>query len=284
MKSDKPDLSDSDELTQLVREGSALPTLSFERVAGLRDRLLERTGQMLAAETGLCTVRQRHARWTPVAPGVQTTTLWQGPQGRSILIRLAQGAALPQHRHQWLEEGIVLAGSVQFDGLTLAPGDYHVAEPGSLHGPMTSPHGALGFLRGVALVADPPTVNAVHGRPLDDNSAQTRTVHAHALQWRSLAPGVMCAELWSDPKLVCHMYRLEPGAEVPAHEHSEDEECLLVSGELMLGDTLLQAGDYQIAARGSRHGTASTDVGAVLFVRGQKANRLEPWTEIVIRG
>ena len=46
--------------------------------------------------------------------------------------------------------------------------------------------------------------------------------------------------------------------------HPVDEECMMLSGEVFLGDILLQAGDYQHAPAGSEHLEMFSDTGAVI--------------------
>ena len=64
------------------------------------------------------------------------------------------------------------------------------------------------------------------------------------------------------------LYRADPGANVPHHNHGHDEECLMVQGELFLDDVLLQQGDYQLAPAGTGHHTTETDTGVVLYAHG----------------
>jgi uncharacterized cupin superfamily protein len=64
------------------------------------------------------------------------------------------------------------------------------------------------------------------------------------------------------------LVRMQPGARVPTHPHPIDEECLMLEGEMFLGDTLLRAGDFQLAPAGTRDADVVTDVGALFYVRG----------------
>ncbi len=62
------------------------------------------------------------------------------------------------------------------------------------------------------------------------------------------------------------LVRLDPGAEYPKHLHTQDEQCMVVSGEVWLGTVRLRAGDYSRAAAGSRHGRVYSEHGCTLFV------------------
>ena len=64
------------------------------------------------------------------------------------------------------------------------------------------------------------------------------------------------------------LFRLAPGACLPAHDHDEGEEqCLVVAGDVWLDDAHYAAGDWQVAQRGTRHGAVRTDGGCLLFIR-----------------
>jgi quercetin dioxygenase-like cupin family protein len=65
------------------------------------------------------------------------------------------------------------------------------------------------------------------------------------------------------------VFRMQPGGEVPAHEHRYEEETFVVEGEIEVGGEVLRAGDYQFAAPGSHHATIRSPGGAMLLVRFQ---------------
>ncbi|WP_157844952.1 cupin domain-containing protein [Methylocucumis oryzae] len=124
---------------------------SIEQTSRLTSRLQQRLAKSIADHTGLMTVRVKDGLWRELRQGVRYKLLWQGTAGNSVLIEFAPGAALPVHRHNWLEEGIVLKGGLQMDTLDLKPFDYHVSPPGSRHAAIRSKQGALAFLRGTSL-------------------------------------------------------------------------------------------------------------------------------------
>jgi quercetin dioxygenase-like cupin family protein len=82
------------------------------------------------------------------------------------------------------------------------------------------------------------------------------------------APGTYARVLHVDRrrKQFTAVLRMDPGAKYPGHHHDGAEECLVLEGELLVGDVRLRAGDYQRAEPGSDHVEQWTDVGAVLFV------------------
>lgn len=62
------------------------------------------------------------------------------------------------------------------------------------------------------------------------------------------------------------LIRLDPGAAYPAHPHDGPEECIVLDGELIVGDVRLRRGDYQRAEPGTEHVEQRTETGATLFV------------------
>lgn len=65
-----------------------------------------------------------------------------------------------------------------------------------------------------------------------------------------------------------YLLRVQPGAEAPEHVHHEDELCLILEGEITIGNLCLRAGDCHLARKGSRHGIARCETGALVFMQG----------------
>jgi quercetin dioxygenase-like cupin family protein len=261
-------VSEQTELNQLIMEGLAPIEPPPQQQEALRSRLMERVAFSTAQHAGLMTVRQKDGDWRTLKAGVRVKHLWTGPAGNSVLIELAPGAALPAHRHNWVEEGIVLRGGLQMDGLDMGPFDYHISPTGSRHSLIRSRQGALAYLRGTSLGHTPSVVRELLSGLLPFRGEPARTVFCKEEGWVQIAPGVQKKELWSDGTLVSGFCRFAPGARFPGHAHPLDEECMMLSGEVFLGDILLRAGDYQLAAAGSVHGEVFSDVGALFFFRG----------------
>ena len=62
------------------------------------------------------------------------------------------------------------------------------------------------------------------------------------------------------------MLKLEPGAVYPAHAHDGPEECIVLEGEILVGNVRMRPGDYQRAEPGSRHIEQRSETGALLFL------------------
>lgn len=116
--------------------------------ARVKQRLLRR----IAAESTPrhLTVRAGEGAWQPFGPGITMKVLHEDGETLSYLLRLEPGASLPPHRHPCDEECLVLEGEMQIGDLVVGPGGYHLGRRSVLHDRLTSPHGALIFLRGAA--------------------------------------------------------------------------------------------------------------------------------------
>jgi quercetin dioxygenase-like cupin family protein len=266
---DESDAAEQRELTRLLLENLPDYPPPTDRSAPLRERLVARAGRSAAENARFLTVRSRSGAWSDVRPGVRMKPLWRGPAGHSVLLRFAPGAGLPVHRHRWMEEGIVLEGGLQMDDLDLGPGDYHRSPAGSRHGRIGSRQGGLAYLRGTSLGDTAGVLGELLGGLLPGAGGRSATVYAADPEgWEPVAPSIRRKVLTADGPLASYFCRLDPGAELDGHGHAGDEECMMIKGELFLGDLLLQAGDYQLAPAGTAHGRIATDVGALLFVRG----------------
>lgn len=87
-------------------------------------------------------------------------------------------------------------------------------------------------------------------------------------QWRRLRPKVEMKALWDGNSF---LVRCEPGAKIRAHDHLTEERMMIVSGSAQVGEQVLQAGDCQVSAAGSRHAEISAPGGCVFFVQMMKA-------------
>lgn len=86
--------------------------------------------------------------------------------------------------------------------------------------------------------------------------------------WTKLGPLVEMKLLRSDEESRSYLLKMHPGAVLPSHQHTLDEECLMLEGEVWIGDMHLGAGDYHVAAKGSSHGAVRTSTGGLAFMRG----------------
>lgn len=236
--------------------------------SALQRRLLERASHSAATHAGLITRRSRDGEWQSLKQGVAMKLLHLGSQGNSVLIRLDAGAALPVHRHRFVEEGIVLSGDLNVGSDSLGVGDYHLSPLGSRHDRIVSRNGGIAFLRGTSLGERGGIVKELLSGMLPHRGAPSVTVHAAGAAWQTIAPGVIELRLHNADGMQSRFIRMTPDSEISIAGHADNEECMLIEGEVFFGDILLQAGDYQVAPAGHPPLRLQSDCGALLFQRG----------------
>jgi quercetin dioxygenase-like cupin family protein len=102
-----------------------------------------------------------------------------------------------------------------------------------------------------------------------ESTARHTTVRGGAEGWQPFLPGVRCKILREEEGCLSYLLQLDPGAELPAHRHPQDEECLVLEGDLRIDDVLvLRAGDYHLGRAGIHHACIRSSAGALLFLRG----------------
>lgn len=135
---------------------------------------------------------------------------------------------------------------------------------------MTPPSGTPSNPEDDALLA------RVRTRVMREVSAQSQsalhtTVRADAVPWQRVAPGVERRVLFETDTTISSLLRLAAGTTVPGHAHPIHEECLVLEGTLKIGqDLVLHPGDFHVGLQGVAHADASTDTGAVVFLREGK--------------
>ena len=131
---------------------TALPAeaLGTDRARTLRERVLARVQRdSERAPREIKTVRAVDGEWREVLPGMFEKVLYVDLDTgtRSYLMRGGPGTSVPSHVHPGAEECLVIEGDVRVGAISLRPGDYHVAPPGTTHPVLSSDGGFLVFLR-----------------------------------------------------------------------------------------------------------------------------------------
>ncbi|MGV6817647.1 MAG: cupin domain-containing protein [Thiotrichales bacterium] len=96
------------------------------------------------------------------------------------------------------------------------------------------------------------------------------TIRAEEGEWTEVAPGGQIKVLHTDQSsgTLTFLARLEPGFSLPAHYHEIAEECLMLEGDLQIGELELKAGDYHYAPVGAKHAAMLSKNGALVMFRG----------------
>ncbi|MFK7958616.1 MAG: cupin domain-containing protein [Lysobacterales bacterium] len=89
-------------------------------------------------------------------------------------------------------------------------------------------------------------------------------------QWLPLEPGITMKPLYRSPDngRVTALWKVEAGTNVAAHDHQEDEECLVLEGEIVVSGVTINAGDYLLGKKGQPHPVIECPRGALLLLRG----------------
>jgi quercetin dioxygenase-like cupin family protein len=147
MKTKTDNEYDSGWMESLARNLAPIEPLPA-RKAAMRDRILK----SIAAEPGVSTqshltVHLSNEGWVDVMPLIKVKTLFKSDDGKGVLFRFQPGARLPAHEHGTDEECVVLEGELHIGSEIVRSGDFHLARRGLPHGDLTSPSGALFYIR-----------------------------------------------------------------------------------------------------------------------------------------
>lgn len=95
------------------------------------------------------------------------------------------------------------------------------------------------------------------------------TIDGDEGEWQPFGDGVAIKVLREHETVLSYLLRLDPGASIPPHRHPQDEECVVLDGQLRVGSNVeIGPGGYHLAHGGALHATISTATGATIFLRG----------------
>lgn len=108
-------------------------------------------------------------------------------------------------------------------------------------------------------------------------SPQAVIVRAGEHPWLSFVPGVKLKPLRVDrgARTQTSLWRLDAGATIPPHDHTGEEECLVLEGSVDFEGNLYVAGDYLIAPPGLHHTEFVSPGGAVLMIRSELSGPID---------
>ena len=90
-------------------------------------------------------------------------------------------------------------------------------------------------------------------------------------RWVALLPNVFLKPLRVDrvAGTQTSLWRLDPGAHIPAHTHTAEEECLVLDGDISWEGVQYGRGDFLLARAGLHHTAFTTQGGALLMIRSE---------------
>ncbi len=100
---------------------------------------------------------------------------------------------------------------------------------------------------------------------------RTEVLRAAEGEWKPLVPGIVIKTLRRDERAGTQtsLWRIEPGAAVPPHPHTQEEECLVLEGSIIHDGVEYFPGDFLLAPRGERHKAFLAPRGALLLIRSE---------------
>jgi quercetin dioxygenase-like cupin family protein len=102
-----------------------------------------------------------------------------------------------------------------------------------------------------------------------DSTQRHVTQFAAAGEWFAMSEQISFKVLNQQGGTASYLLKMQPGAILPAHHHPVDEECLVLEGELSIGEELvLHPGDFHLALKDLPHADIASRTGALLFLRG----------------
>jgi anti-sigma factor ChrR (cupin superfamily) len=268
MESDKDDLPLYGALAARLKGRAPKPL----RAEALRAQFLDRAHLSVAAHREYTTVRVEDGAWLPAASGVMRRLLRGDASTRVEIQRLTSGAVLPWPDDAEAQEILVLDGALS----AATGGTSPSGVPGAMaycvrhrvvpDAPLVATADTAVYVR--HLLRDPTKIPPLEARWWELARVSPAWVDPGRRRWRASSAGVEVMPLRGDSEVVSMLVRFAQGASVPDHGHALDEDCLVLQGEMFLGDILLRAGDYQLAPAGGTHFGETSDVGVLFFFHG----------------
>lgn len=97
-----------------------------------------------------------------------------------------------------------------------------------------------------------------------------RLQRADQAEWIQLGPGVSLRILQHEPETgrLTAIWQLQAGACIPPHPHDQDEECLILDGDMCHEQDRYGPGDWMLAPAGSQHQHLRSVAGCRMLIRG----------------
>jgi len=95
------------------------------------------------------------------------------------------------------------------------------------------------------------------------------TIRADSGEWETVSDKIRKKVLHvdTDNGIETYLLKIEAGAKDAPHIHTTDEHCIVLEGDVCFGDIHLNAGDYHLAPKGSKHDEAYSIHGALLYIQ-----------------
>lgn len=121
-------------------------------------------------------------------------------------------------------------------------------------------------------VPGPEAASALRGRILAQaRRMRTQVIRADEGEWIPFVPGIRIKTLRRSEAegTQTSLWRIKPGATVPPHPHTREEECMVMEGSVVHDGVEYFAGDFLLAPVGERHQPFTAPNGALLLIRSE---------------
>lgn len=167
-------------------------------------------------------VRHRGATWQPSPQNGVDRLMLERVGGEKVsrassIVSYEAGSSFPRHVHGGGEEFLVLDGTFSDDTGDFKKGFYVRNPVGSVHAPWSE--------RGT-------TIFVKLGQIDPEDQSHVRIDTSSAVWRQEEASGIMALRLHNYGKEIVRLVQLEPGASLPARNHSGGAEILVVEGSL----------------------------------------------------
>lgn len=248
-----------DAMAGVIASQLVVAPLDAERYKAISRGLLKRVRQSAADRHGLITLRREGRVYASVDDGVLRHTLRKDAGIRIDLLQMQAGFNLGWPPGVVAQEILVLEGSLR-EGLINTVTKHELCvrkDPG-----IAFTSGSDGARLYVRQLVDTDSLPAVE-RAWWNSDEATQATH-----WEPLSEGVDLMTLRQVGDVLSALVRIQRDTYVVDHSHTLDEDCMMLQGDIFLGDILLRPDDYQLAQAGCNHVKSMSDTGALFYFHG----------------
>lgn len=233
--------------------------LSTDRNLLIAGRLMERARLSAAAHQRFVTWRREDLVLTADDGGQKAHTIRQDAALKIQIVQIKAGAQFVWPERALAQEVLVLDGAlIQQDGSQLGRHELVLMSNGTGLW-KAGPNGARLYVR---------ELHNLDALPSAERTWWTQAADPVRPEWRPRSPGLDMKDLRCVGSVVSKLARLVPGGRLRDHDHALDEDCMMLEGELLMGDILLRQDDYQLAPVGVPHVNAVSEPGALFYIHG----------------
>lgn len=253
---------DSESLDQLagaIAEQLSVTQPPAQRNAAITSGLLQRARRSAQAHREFVTLRRENRVYTTVSAGVRSHSLRLSQGVRIDLLQMEPSASLNWPDGVVAQEVFVIEGGLN-EGLNDAMALHSLClRREHSRALVAGSAGARLYVRQLTAPEELPEI---------EKDWWYATEPAQSSPWETLSEGVEIKVLRGVGSVMSTLARIAPGAQVVDHGHMLDEDCLMLQGDLFLGDILLRPDDYQVAPAGCNHVNSMSDTGALFYFHG----------------